>query len=153
MPCANAAPVQHFEEHTTPVDQQALTKAYLVSERGRVISAAWEVETYQSLGVQMRRFDVTLERDDGQQLRIGSTWDLEETQILAARYQDANAMIEILNSCGEEIEDNWDEQDILFRAWSESEQGTEWLHRLHHWLQRADLNGATSIFFTPQVSA
>jgi hypothetical protein len=153
MPTAHATYEQQQVGHASPVDQLAIMKEYLVTERGRLISAAWEVESYLSLGVQMRRFDVTLERDDGQLLRIGSTWDLEETQILAARYQDANAMIEILNSCGEEIEDNWDEQDILFRAWSESEQGAEWLHRLHHWLQRADLNGATSISFTPQVSA
>lgn len=134
-------------------DPVADALAYLTTERGRITSAAWTVEEYTSLGQACRRFDVTLERDDGQTLRVGGTWDLEEAQILADRYPDCNAMIEMLNGLGEgEIEDNWDEQDTLFTSWSENQRGSEWIERLHYWLTRADLKGRSSINFAEEVS-
>lgn len=137
-----AAPADHVEE----------AYAYLMAERGRIVSAAWTVEEYTSLGQACRRFEVTLERDDGQTLRVGGTWDLEEAQILADRYPDCNAMIEMLNGLSDgAIEDSWDEQDTLFTAWSENQRGSEWIERLHYWLTRADLRGRSSINFAEEV--
>lgn len=130
-----------------PVDRLANALSTINGERGRITGATWTEERYESLGQPMCRFDVTLLRDDGQQVRVGGTWDLEETQILALRYPDASAAIELLNSRADEIEDDWDEQNMLFTTWSESQIGTEWLHQLHYWLAGTDFNCRTSVSF------
>jgi hypothetical protein len=136
-----------------PTARVAEALAYLHAERGRIISAAWRVEEVTSLGQPCSRFDVTLERDDGQTLRVGGTWDLEEAQILADRYPDCNAMIELLNGLADgAIEDNWDEQDTLFTAWTANQRGSEWIERLLYWLARADLKGRSSINFAAEVA-